>query len=269
MRCLRLAAAYARNWGSGWLPSSGQRIIMAFCTSSWRAKAYSPGERHAMCVCFRFMGSASGEADDAQVVPLLGRVRRKTDEGVRRVQVGGDHAIPRPAVAISEGQDGGEGRVLGLDAQLFQEASGRVAAGHPQALFLRAPLHRRERAGFGATPRVVEDALAVVERARPPYVCFDQSMGSPSTVSIEFDTTALPSPCCLMASLSKTTFDDGSLAALGSAAVLSMRGLLPRSSDTSYLSPSQRSHQNEASTARFTARTLLLARIAEEEQRRC
>ena len=53
------------------------------------------------------------------------------------------------------------------DGLAMASASGRVAAGHPQALFLRAPLHRRERAGFGATPRVVEDALAVVERAPP------------------------------------------------------------------------------------------------------
>ena len=76
-------------------------------------------------------------------------------------------------------------------------------------------------------------------------------MGSPSTVSIEFDTTALPSPCCLMASLSKTTFDDGSLAALGSAALL--YELAAQSSDTSYLSPSQRPHQNEASKGVSTA----------------
>ena len=57
---LAAAAAYARNWGSGWLPSSGR--------SSWplhvvvEGEGILPGERHAMCVCFR-----------STVAPLAGR----------------------------------------------------------------------------------------------------------------------------------------------------------------------------------------------------
>ena len=116
---------------------------------------------------FQIYGGAPGRQMMLRSL-LSGAGFAENRRGIRRVQVGGDHAISRPAVAISEGQDGGEGCGPGLDAQLLQEAS---SLPHPQALFLRAPLHRCERAGFGAT-LVVEDALAVVERGLPPYVCF-------------------------------------------------------------------------------------------------
>ena len=193
---------------------------------------------------FQIYGSAPGRRGDGQPALLA-------SDGLRRNVLTSSGWPTRPgsavtirflaAVAISEGLRRANGRGPALSTTRRPSASGSRRRGHPQALFLRAPgVAKRagaRRARAGSSSRTRSPSWSV---PRPPYVCFDQSMGSPSTVSIEFDTTALPSPCCLMASLSKTTFDDGSLAALGSAALLSMRGLLPRSSDTSYLSPPQR-----------------------------
>jgi len=66
-----------------------------------------------------------------------------------------------------------------------------------------------------------------------------------------------------MASLSKTAFDDSTLAALGPAeAVLSMSA---PEADTSYLSPPQRSHQNGLRRAFLQRPTLLLAKIAAKD----